>query len=467
MSSSILLKQEKAHIIIGANPLFGHFEKLKQIGADLVNRGYPVTILTGTSCRGEVESIGANFAALKGRANYNPRDFRQILLRNEPVLVGSDYPAWGLKTFIIDPIPDQHECLQALLASFKGEEIVYIDDTGFGAMIPTYLGAPNSIRPNKVIKVGTSPLPHASTDIPAWGLGLPLETVTSGKSSEEGLFFSSIIQKPFEAAISATGAPCDNLVPFITSLSKWSDLYLTMSIPEFEYPRSDLPDNVRFIGTLPAVGSREKDRVLPEWWEEVVLGQEKHKKPIVVITQGSVHNNPQDLILPTIEALKDEDVIVITTLVGLPESMISTSKNLKIAEFIPFDILFNHTTVLVSNGGYGVVQLALSKGLPMVLAGTGADKAETNAHAAWMGAAINLETRQPRPDQIREAVRAVLSNPKRKMRCEEIKNEYAKYDMLGMVAAAIEELALPTSRPQYGSSWRFSMLKLFRWLFPC
>ncbi|KAL5000185.1 hypothetical protein BDV10DRAFT_183512 [Aspergillus recurvatus] len=471
MPSSLLLKKRKAHIIIGANPLFGHFEKLNRIGADLVNRGYSVTILTGTCYRDEVESIGAEFAALKGRANYNPRDFRKLLLCNEPVLVGPDQAAWGFRTFLIDPIPDQHECLQTLLATLKDKDIVYIDDTGFGALIPTYLGAPNSIRPGKVIKIGTSPLPHASTDVPAWGMGLPLDSVTGKTSSEEGLFYSDIIQKPFEAAISATGAACAELVPFITSLSKWSDLYLTMSIPEFEYPRSDLPDNVRFIGALPAVGSRKEDRMLPEWWEEVVLDQRKHKKPIVVITQGSVHNNPRDLILPTIEALKDEDVILITTLVGLPAEMINTSKNLKVAEFIPFDILFDHTTVLVSNGGYGVVQLALSKGLPMVLAGMSADKAETNAHAAWMGGAINLATQRPKPNQIRDAVRAVLSDPEWKTRSEGIKREYAKYDALGMIAAAVEELQFLTSQPKHRLSLlerlRSQIVKLSRWFYPC
>ncbi|KAL5042902.1 hypothetical protein BDW71DRAFT_189078 [Aspergillus fruticulosus] len=45
--------------------------------------------------------------------------------------------------------------------------------------------------------------------------------------------------------------------------------------------------------------------------------EESTRNPIVVFTQGSVHDNPRNLIRPTIEALKEEDDIPITTLIGL------------------------------------------------------------------------------------------------------------------------------------------------------
>jgi UDP:flavonoid glycosyltransferase YjiC (YdhE family) len=70
--------------------------------------------------------------------------------------------------------------------------------------------------------------------------------------------------------------------------------------------------------------------------------------------------------------------------------------NARVAEFIPFDDLLPHIDVLVSNGGYGGVQQTLGHGVPMVLAGEAADKAEVTARAAWAGVAINLAARARR-----------------------------------------------------------------------
>jgi UDP:flavonoid glycosyltransferase YjiC (YdhE family) len=42
---------------------------------------------------------------------------------------------------------------------------------------------------------------------------------------------------------------------------------------------------------------------------------------------------------------------------------------------------------LVTNGGYGSVNQALSFGVPLVTAGTGEDKADVNARVAWSGSA--------------------------------------------------------------------------------
>ena len=54
---------------------------------------------------------------------------------------------------------------------------------------------------------------------------------------------------------------------------------------------------------------------------------------------------------------------------------------------------------MVTNGGYGGVQIALSYGVPLVVAGTTEDKPEVAARVAWSGAGINLKTATPAPQR--------------------------------------------------------------------
>jgi hypothetical protein len=51
--------------------------------------------------------------------------------------------------------------------------------------------------------------------------------------------------------------------------------------------------------------------------------------------------------------------------------------------------------VMVTNGGYGGVQMALSYGVPLVVAGASEDKPEVGARVAWSGAGLNLKTGKP------------------------------------------------------------------------
>ena len=76
--------------------------------------------------------------------------------------------------------------------------------------------------------------------------------------------------------------------------------------------------------------------------------------------------------------------------------------------YIPFVQILPRVDVFVTNGGFGSVNLSLSQGTPMVVAGDTEDKIFTASRVGWSGAAINLVTGRPTGEQIRTAVRAVL-----------------------------------------------------------
>jgi UDP:flavonoid glycosyltransferase YjiC (YdhE family) len=66
--------------------------------------------------------------------------------------------------------------------------------------------------------------------------------------------------------------------------------------------------------------------------------------------------------------------------------------NTFVAEHILHDLLLPKVDVMVTNGGYGAVQRALSTGIPLVVAGNTEDKPEVAARVAWSGAGVNLRT---------------------------------------------------------------------------
>ena len=178
---------------------------------------------------------------------------------------------------------------------------------------------------------------------------------------------------------------------FILDSGLLADRYISPTVPEFDYPRSDLPAHVRYVGAVhptPSDGFR-----LPPWWTEL-----DGDRPVVHVTQGTIDNADFGrLVEPTIEALGGEDVIVVATTGGRDASQLKVAlpTNTFVAEYIPHDLLLPKVDVMVTNGGYGAVQRALSMGVPLVVAGNTEDKPEVAARVAWTGAGINLRTGTP------------------------------------------------------------------------
>jgi UDP:flavonoid glycosyltransferase YjiC (YdhE family) len=87
------------------------------------------------------------------------------------------------------------------------------------------------------------------------------------------------------------------------------------------------------------------------------------------------------------------------------------------------------------------VQAALANGVPLVAAGRTEEKPEICARVAWAGVGINLKTNRPTPDHIREAVRAVLSDPRYRHNAQRLAADIASHDAPAEAAALLERLA--------------------------
>ena len=211
-----------------------------------------------------------------------------------------------------------------------------------------------------------------------------------------------------------------------------SNLFLHMSIPAFEYSRSKFPANFRFIG--PVLVSPQVKYNKPGWWLEI-----EKDLPVVLINQGTVAKNYEDLILPAIEALKDENMIVLAVPVKNGEIR-NLPRNVHTEPYIPFGNVLPHVSIMITNGGFGGTQNALAHGIPIVIAGATEDKMEVAARLENTGAGINLRKQKPSPGNIKKAVMKILSDQSYKQRAKELQLDYAKYDAPTLAVELIEEL---------------------------
>ncbi|WP_258566970.1 glycosyltransferase [Microbacterium sp. Se5.02b] len=214
-----------------------------------------------------------------------------------------------------------------------------------------------------------------------------------------------------------------------------ADAYVQFTVPEFEYPRPDLPAGVTFAGPLPSLAS---DSTAPDWWADL-----DGSRPIVHVTQGTIANSDfGQLVLPTIAALAASDALVVVSTGGRPVDALTgrLPDNVRVAEYLPYDRLLPLVDVLVTNGGYGGVQQALAHGIPLVVAGQTEDKVEVCARVGWSGAGVNLRTSTATPAKVASAVERVLTDPSFRANAERIGASMASADAWRSLDGALDDI---------------------------
>ena len=368
-------------------------------GAHLKSQGHDVVVLTDGRYERMVADSGLAFAPLDGAtADPGPASTMPAFGGLLPHLIRRYLLGRAdVRTTFIAPLVAQHHALTRLLAEEPVD--VVLADLAFTGALP--LVASGRSRP-AVVVCGVGPLTLSSADTPPFGMAwIPQpEMEYGGMHAVVHRIMFRDIHNELNAALRRVGAP-----EIGVSLMDWprlADRLLQFTVPELEYPRRDLPPNVEYVGPVPPPAA---DRFEPPPWWDAVLSAET----VVHVTQGTLDNGDLDqLIGPSLRALADADgvVVVVTTghceLQRLPSEIPS---NAFVAEWIPYSALLPHVDVMITNGGYGGVQHALRYGIPVVVAGESADKAEVAARVEYAGVGVNLGTAHPTPEAIASAVR--------------------------------------------------------------
>lgn len=207
--------------------------------------------------------------------------------------------------------------------------------------------------------------------------------------------------------------------------------------PLLDYGRTDRPAHLTFVGEISA--PPRVSTALPDWWGEI------EGRRVVLITQGTLNIDPDDLLRPALRALAERDVLVVAT-TGVPGDdalPFPVPSNARVAGFIPYAELLPRVDLVVTNGGWGGTLAALGHGIPLVIAGGDLDKPEVAARVAWAGAAVNLRTGRPKADVIGAAVERVLANPSFRHGAEQVGTQLRDLGGAGRVADLLEASVMP------------------------
>jgi len=292
---------------------------------------------------------------------------------------------------------------------------------------------------------GDGPLPYAEPDTPPFGPGLQpmrgpvgrLRNRVIGATAQYVIFGRA--QQVYDRTRAELGLPPDGR-PVIDQVAS-PMLHLQGATPAFEYSRRQLPPTVRWVGAMRPDPPR--DWTPPAWWP-LVTGS---RRPVVHVTQGTIRPVLTELVVPTVRALAAEDVLVVVTTGGPAAGQVEAAYggplpgNVLVAPFIPYDLLFRHAAVVVTNGGYTGVTLALAHGVPLVQAGTTEEKTEIGARIRWTGVGTALRTTRPAPEAVRRAVRRVLDEPGFRQAAARVQAEMAPHDAGREGAVLLERLA--------------------------
>ncbi len=417
--------------------MVGHLNPLLSIATLLMARGHGVTGHTASAHRHRFARIGADFHPFAGPLDQDLSDLDTVYPELKTLEDGPEKLRYLFRHAFIERLGAQSLSLQGLLNQ-QPADLILCDNLFLGTY-PMLLGRRQD-RP-AVVHCGVTPLFTTRDDGAPSGIGLPPAVNDEDRTQYRmirqmvGREFSHPIQQAFDQQLEALGCapPAMTLNDASVSLP---DLYLQPTVAAFEYPRAEPPASLRFVGALPLP---QADTPLPGWAPDV-----DEAAQVVLVTQGTLSNHDLgQLIGPTIEALRDRpDVLLVVTTGGRPIEAVPgpIGPNVRLAEFLPFDWLMPRIALLVTNGGYGTVNDALSHGVPLVVAGAAEDKSEVGARVTWSGVGIGLRTDTPDVPELRRAIAKVLDQSQYRAAAQRMAQDFRRQDVEAEVPRLLETL---------------------------
>jgi UDP:flavonoid glycosyltransferase YjiC (YdhE family) len=444
------LPQNITNLNAGAKILFacmaadGHFNPLSGLALHLQSLGYDVRWYVGNSYADKLKKMGIPHYPQRRAVDLTIENVNEFYPERETIKSGIAKFRFDLTYFFIKRAPDFYADLKEIHQSFPFE--VVVADITFTAIpfITKKMHIP-------VIGIGIMPIAETSKDLPPMGLGMTPSTSLLGRAKQGVLRFVTdgiLLRKPLQVLseiLAKEGLQRDGNL-FDTAY-RTSTVVLQSGTPSFEYKRSDLNPKIRFVGPLlPASVSKGKAP-----WHHEKLGQ---YKKVILVTQGTAEPDVEKLLVPTLEAFKNTDCLVVATTAGNKTSELRQrypQANILIEDFIPFADIMPYAHVYVTNGGYGGVLLGIQHKLPMVAAGVNEGKNEICARIGYFKLGINLKTETPKPQQIKKSVDAILANGMYKENVKALAREFRKYNPQELCAACVEELLQSGTRRKNGT----------------
>lgn len=312
----------KPLLLVVCSSIKGHVSPILAIVKPLIVCGYETTFVTGKSFKQAITSSGATLVPFTGNADWDETEVAARWPARTAIPPGPAQFLHDLEHVFMRSIPDQHKAVQVALEQLRQQhptrKIIMLVESFCMGPLPTLAGAPG-FKPDASLGIGIVPMSLNSIDTAPFGTALPPDSTTAGRARNAALriefdaTFSSLVDV-YQEMYAEVGASVPTK-PWIDLPFLLPDRFLQMSLPEFEYPRSDLPQNVGFAGGVPK-GSREpmtkEDE--PSWWHEIVKKNES--TDVIAVTEGTLLRDFKDLVIPTMEALSERPNTILVVVLG-------------------------------------------------------------------------------------------------------------------------------------------------------
>ncbi len=408
-------------------PATGHVNPALPLAAELVRRGHEVTWHTGRHYAETVASAGARFVPFT-----RTPDFEEIPVVPDEGAKGMAAGVSIMRRLLIDRMAGQVADYEAILDGFAAD-VVIADMCSLGADALHARGGP------VYATLGINPLVTLDPEIPIFGSHRP-PARTAGQRLRNRLahqmtrrLFLPPLTRLLDAERARLGLPPLPAGVQLTDVQRSPYLHLMPTSESFEYPRANLEPQIHFVG--PLLPAPPADFVPPPWWGELT------ERWTVHVTQGTYATDPASLIRPTVQALADDDLLIVVTGRAPSDALGPMPGNVRVAPFIPHAYLLPHVHAMITNAGYNGVLTALAHGVPLVCAGRSEDKANVSARVAWSGSGIDLRTDAPTARQVRDAVHRVLADPTYRDNAKRIQADFARHNAAAEASDLLEQLA--------------------------
>jgi UDP:flavonoid glycosyltransferase YjiC (YdhE family) len=426
-------------ILFASVPADGHFNPLTGLAKHLQSLGYDVRWYTSSHYAPKLKKLDIPHYPFVKAMDVSGTEIDEMFPERTQIKSKIKKLNYDLKNYFILRAPEYYHDIKDIYKEFKFD--LFVADVLFTAIpfVADLIEVP-------VFSMGIVPLMQTSKDLPPAGLGLTPGITWVGKVRDsilrfmaENILFSKA-DKLMKKILEGYYVEHDNKFLFDLGISK-ATYYLQSGTPGFEYKRSDMLENVRFIGSLLPYSSNQNK----EQWFDERLNQYKR---VVLVTQGTVEKDINKLLVPTIEAFKNTDTLVVVTTGGSQTNELRASypqNNIIIEDFIAFDDIMPYADVYVTNGGYGGVMLAIENRLPMVTAGVHEGKNEICSRVGYFKLGVDLKTELPKAEQIRKAVDEVTGTELYKMNIQNLADEFQQYDANRLFANLVAEILQPVN----------------------
>ncbi len=431
-------KQGNGKKILFANfPADGHFNPLTGLAVYLKDAGYDVRWYSSNTYAAKLQKLNIRHYAFKKAVDVSDNNFNAVFPGRAEQKTAIAKLKFDIINAFILRAPEYYADIKEIHETFPFDMV--IADCAFTAIpfIRDLLKVP-------VIAIGVFPLTETSVDLAPTGLGIMPSKSFPGKIKQSIMRFVAdkiIFREPnkvLHQLLDMYEIPHakENLFDILT---RKSDLLLQSGTPGFEYERSDMSRNIRFVGALLPYSNGVHTE---QWFDQRLVTYQR----VVLVTQGTVEKDIEKLLVPTLEAFKGSNTLVVATTGGSQTKELKERfpyDNIIVEDFIPFADIMPYADVYITNGGYGGVMLGIENKLPMVVAGVHEGKNEICARVGYFKLGINLKTESPRPAQVRAAVEKVWEDSSYREHVDRLSFEFEQYDPYVLCEQHIREILFP------------------------